>query len=482
MMDIVAVNWTAVSPVLPELLLVGIAVLVVGIDLYLPRQRVLMPWLTVLGCITVMAMVLGSRPTVALGGMFLIDGYAMVFKTICLGAVIITALMSEHFCRIIGLRQGEYYSLLLLSTVGMLIMASAGDLIVLYLGLELMALPVYCLVGLYKRSPVTSEASVKYFLMGGFSSALLLFGVSLLYGLTGTTDLNQVAGMIASGQLLHNPAMLAALGLMLAGLSFKVAAVPFHMWTPDVYHGAPTILTAFMSVGPKAAGFAIFGRVVYLALPLMQENWGPILAILAFLTMGLGNITALCQTSLKRMLSYSSIAHAGYALLGLLAGTAEGMAATMSYMVIYLFMNMGAFGILMLMMKTASGEPCDDLSDCKGLAARNPAAAGLMLVFFFSLTGIPPTGGFVGKFYLFKSAMVAGYTPLVVCAVLFSAMSAFFYLRIIRYMYMDEPETQIAAPFSPAMATALVFCLIGVLGTGLFPGGLLSWTFAALTP
>jgi len=479
MIDTVAVNWTAVEPILPELLLISIGVLLIGCDLFLPRQRHLLPWLTVVGCVTALAMVLGAQFTTAFGGMFLADGYAMVFKAICLGAVILTTLMSEQFCRVIGLRQGEYYSLLLFSLVGMLLMASAGDLMVLYLGLELMALPIYALVGLHKREQRTSEAAIKYFLMGGFASALLLFGMSLLYGLTGTTEIARIAELIASRQLSANPALLAALGLLLAGCCFKIAAAPFHFWTPDVYEGAPTIVTAFMSVGPKAAGFALFGRVLFLGLPQLHDHWGPILAVLALLTMAVGNITALCQQSLKRMLAYSSIAHAGYALLGLLAGTAEGLAATMTYLVIYLFMNLGAFAILMLL--AAPGEPRESLDDCQGLATRHPLAAALMLVFLFSLTGIPPTGGFIGKFYLLKAAFAAGYPLTVVGAVLFSAISAYFYLRVVRIMYMGEPQEVARLSFSPGMAAALGFCLLGVLGLGFFPGLLLDWTMAAFS-
>jgi len=480
MIDTVAVSWTAVEPILPELLLIGIGVLLIGFDLFMPRQRQLLPWLTVVGCLTALAMILGSQPAVSFGGMFLTDGYAMVFKTICLGAVILTALMSESFCRVIGLRQGEFYSLMLFSLVGMLLMASAGDLMVLYLGLELMALPVYVLVGLHKQESRTSEAAVKYFLMGMFASALLLFGMSLLYGLTGTTEISRIAALVGSAQLSANPALLAALGLLLAGLCFKVAVAPFHLWTPDVYEGAPSIVTALMSVGPKAAGFAIFGRILFFGLPQLHDHWGPVLAVLALLTMAVGNITALCQRSLKRMLAYSSIAHAGYALLGILAGTPEGMAATMTYLFIYLFMNLGAFAILMLLAEP--GQPHESLDDCKGLATRHPLAAALMLVFLFSLTGIPPTGGFIGKFYLLKAAFGAGYPLTVVGAVLFSAISAYFYLRVVRYMYMDEPQqTAAALVFSPGMLAALGICLLGVLGSGFFPGALLEWTVTSLS-
>ena len=479
MIPSVTVNWAAVEPILPELLLVGIGVLLIGLDLFAPRQRQVLPWLTVVGCLAALAMIVGSHSSTAFGGMFLADGFAVFFKSLCLAGVILTTLMSEHFRRIITMQQGEYYSLLVFSAVGMLMMASAGDLMVLYLGLELMALPVYALVGLHKKEKRTGEAAIKYFLMGGFASALLLFGMSLLYGLTGTTDIARIGELINTLHLTDNPALLAALALLLAGFCFKVAVAPFHLWTPDVYEGAPTVVTAFMSVGPKAAGFAIFGRVLFFGLPQLHDHWGPVLAVLALLTMAVGNITALCQHSLKRMLAYSAIAHAGYGLLGLLAGTAEGMAATMSYLGIYLFMNMGAFAILMLL--ATPDQPHESLEDCKGLAARSPLAAALMLIFLFSLTGIPPTAGFVGKFYLLKAALSAGYPLTVVGAVLFSAISAYFYLRVVRLMYMTEPQESQALTFSPGMVAVLGICLLGVIGLGVFPGSLLDWATGALS-
>ena len=480
MSEIVAVTWASMTPVLPELLLIGVAVTLIGLDLFAPSQRQLLPWLTVIGCLAALGTVLGTDPVSAFGGMFLTDGYAMVFKTICLVGVIVTALMSEHFRGVAGMRQGEFYSLMVLSLVGMMLMASAGDLMSLYLGLELMALPIYCLVGLHKRDRRTSEAAVKYFLMGSFASALVLFGMSLLYGLTGTTGIEVIGELITDTKLVDSPVLVAALALLLAGFCFKVAVAPFHMWTPDVYEGAPTIVTAFMSVAAKAAGFAIFGRVLLMGLPQLYDQWGPVLAVLAVLTMAVGNVTALCQTSLKRMLAFSAVAHAGYALLGLLAGTAEGLTATVSYLFIYLFMNLGAFAILMLLASGPDrlGESLDEL---RGLSGRNPLAAALMLVFMFSLTGIPPTAGFIGKFYLLKAAFTAGYTTTVILAVLFSAISAYFYLRVVRYMYMSEPTADRVLRLSPGMSAALGLCLLAVIGLGLFPGGLLDWAAAAIS-
>lgn len=474
----VIVDWATLVPILPELLLIGLGVVLIGLDLFLPRQRQLLPWLTVIGSLAALVMVLGAEPAVAFGGMFLLDGYAMVFKLICLTAVILVALMSEHSCCLMGIRQGEYYSLLLFSLVGMLLLASAGDLIVLYLGLELMALPIYALVGLQKHELRSSEAAIKYFLTGGFASALLLFGMSLLYGLTGTTEIARLAEVIADQNLAASPALLIALGLCLAGCCFKVAIAPFHFWTPDVYEGAPTIVTAFLSVGPKAAAFALFGRIFLFALPHLHDHWGPILAVLALLTMAVGNLTALCQQSLKRMLAYSSIAHAGYAALGLLAGTAEGLAATVSYLVIYLFMNLGAFAVLMAL--AVPGDARESLDHCKGLAKRNPLVAALMLIFLFSLIGIPPTGGFIGKFYLLKAAFVAGYTLTVVGAVLFSAISAYFYLRVVRLMYLCEPDEKNPLALSAGMSAGTRLCAFAILGLGIFPGTLLDWVVKTL--
>lgn len=478
MINSAIVSWTAFEPILPEMLLVCIGLAVVVLDLFAGKHREFLPWLTVLGCVTVLGMVAGQQNTSAFGGMILTDSYAVFFKVICLLGVIMTALMSEHFRRTEGMMQGEYYSLMIFSAVGMLLMASAGDLMVLYLGLELMALSIYCLVGMHKGDSRAGEAAMKYLLMGGFASAILLYGMSLVYGLTGTTNIAKIAELSTSGQLLHNPALLAALGLMIVAFCFKVAIAPFHFWTPDVYEGAPTAITAFMSVGPKAAGFAVFGRVLLSGFPQFHDQWGPLLAMLALLTMGIGNITALCQQNIKRMLAYSAVAHAGYSLLGVISGTAEGLSATMSYLLIYGFMNMGAFAILILL--ASPGNRHESLEDYKGLAKTHPLAALLMLIFMFSLTGIPPTAGFVGKFYLMKAALGAGYTMTVVGLVLFSSISAYFYLRVVRYMYMSDPQEDIEINYTPGISTVLGLALLGVVGLGLLPGSVIGQAASAI--
>ena len=478
MINTALVSWKAFGPIIPEMFLVCIGLFLIGLDVFSPKRRELLPWLTVIGCLAALVMVAGEKNIVGFGGMIIADSYASFFKIICLLGVILAALMSEHFRRTEGLKQGEYYSLMIFSAVGMLLMVSAGDLMVLYLGLELMALSIYCLVGLPRNDGRSAEAAMKYLLMGGFASAILLYGISLVYGLTGTTDIAQIAKYTVTGNLLENPALLAGLGLMIAAFCFKVAIAPFHFWTPDVYEGAPTAITAFMSVGPKAAGFAVFGRVLFTGFPQFHDQWGILLSSLALLTMAIGNITALSQTSIKRMLAYSAVAHAGYSLLGVLSGTAEGLSATMTYLLTYGFMNMGAFAILVLL--ASPGKRRESLEDYKGLAKTNPMAAFLMLIFMFSLTGIPPTAGFIGKFYLLKAALGAGYTMTVIGLVVFSSISAFFYLRVVRYMYMSDPQENIALDFTPGISAVLGIALLGVLGIGLLPGSVIGQAATAL--
>jgi NADH-quinone oxidoreductase subunit N len=468
----------ALNPIMPEILLVCMAVVLVVVDLLYPRNRELLSQLTLLATIGTITLLFNQKPEVTFGSMFIVDPYAIFFKITCLFGLLMTTLLSGQYLKIEKISQGEYYSLMLFSVVGMMTMVSAGDLIVVYLGLELMALSIYCLVGLLKNDLRANEASLKYFLMGGFSSALLLFGISLLYGMTGTTDLSGIAKYCAEAGILTNPALLTGFILVLCGFCFKVGAVPFHFWTPDIYQGAPTSITSFMSVAPKAAGFAVFGRFLITAFPHSLAQWGPIIALIALSSMAVGNIIALSQQNVKRMLAYSSIAHVGYALLGILAGTSEGYSATMSYLLIYCFMNMGAFAIVILL--CAKGNRRESLEDYKGLARSNPAAALLMLIFMFSLTGIPPTAGFIGKFYLLKAALAAGYTWTVLMAVIFSAISAYFYLRLIRYMYMEEPQETITLSYSPGLTAALTLSVIGVIGIGLFPASLLDWAAKSL--
>ena len=468
----------SLTPVIPEIMLVSVGLLLILIDCFLPRNRELLSRLTSLAGIGLLLVLFNQPSAIGFGGLFIVDPYSVFFKIICLLGLIMTTLLSSQYLEVEGIRYGEYYSLMVFSVVGMMVMVSAADLIVLYLGLELMALSIYCLVGLLKKDPRSIEAALKYFLMGGFSSAILLFGISLLYGMTGSTDLATIARFCTTNDIASNPALLAGFVLVLSGFCFKVAAAPFHFWTPDIYQGAPTSITSFMSVAPKAAGFAVLGRFLMTGFPDLHGQWDLIIGGIALLSMAVGNIIALSQTNIKRMLAYSSIAHAGYALLGLLAGSSEGTSATMSYLLIYGFMNMGAFGIVILL--CSSDNRRESLEDYKGLAKKNPVAALLMLIFMFSLTGIPPTAGFIGKFYLLKAALSAGYTGIVLMAVIFSAISAFFYLRLVRYMYMDDPQDDFVPHYSPGLMTALTVSTMGVILIGLFPGQILQWAARSL--
>jgi NADH-quinone oxidoreductase subunit N len=461
---------------MPEIIMAVLALLVLLSDLVIKRKETI-GLITMISAAIVTYSLAGSMG-VSFGGMFIADGYSLFFKLIFLLNVVLTVLISIRYIEIEGINLGEYYGLLLFATLGMMIMASAGDLIVLYLGLELMALSTYVLAGFMRHDVKSNEAAMKYFLLGAFASAFLLYGASMVYGLTGTTDLRGISFYIAQHGLTGNPVLTLAMMLLAVAFSFKIAAVPFHMWAPDAYEGAPTSVTAFMSVGPKAAGFAVLGRVFLTAFASLRIEWSMVLIPIAILTMAVGNIAAISQTNIKRMLAYSSIAHAGYILLGIIAGTHDGLASVMNYLVIYAFMNIGAFAVI-IMLRT-KGFKGDNISDYEGLSKTHPLAAAMMLVFMFSLTGIPPTAGFMAKFYLFMSAINAGYTWVVIVAVLFSAVSAYFYLRVVMYMYMREPKETVALENSPTLGLALAVTVTAVVLIGVLPSAFVNFARVAI--
>ncbi|UCD34689.1 MAG: NADH-quinone oxidoreductase subunit N, partial [Nitrospiraceae bacterium] len=399
-----------IRPIVPELTLICVGLILLLLDLVTRKKE----GVAVVGIAgTLLALYATYKlygmyvPRSAFGGMFVLDGYANFFKLIFYLNIILTICISLKYMAIEKASLGEYYALLMFATTGMMIMASAGDLIVLYLGLELMALSTYILAGLMRKQPRSNEAAMKYFFLGAFSSAFLLYGISLTYGLTGTTNLKEIALSLSMLDLTGSPVMYLGMIFIIVAFGFKIALVPFHMWAPDVYEGAPTSVTAFMSVGPKAAGFAVLGRVLFDAFAGLQVQWASILIPIAVLTMAAGSIIALAQTNIKRMLAYSSIAHAGYMLLGIIAGTDEGLTSTVNYLMIYLFMNIGAFAIVIMLRR--EGFRGENLEDYMGLSRSNPLASALMLIFMFSLTGIPPTAGFIGKFYVFMEVINAGY-------------------------------------------------------------------------
>jgi len=377
--------------------------------------------------------------------------------------------MSIRFLKVEGFEHGEYYVLLLFATVGMMFMASAADLIIVFLGLETFSLAIYVLAGFFRTNPKSNESSLKYFLLGAFSTGFLLYGIALIYGATGTTNLKGIHDFLRRADFFTDPLLLIGMGLLIVGFGFKVASVPFHMWTPDVYEGAPTAVTAFMAVGPKAAGFAAFLRVFLYSLSSLQTDWVWILWVLAVLTMTLGNIVAIAQKNIKRMLAYSSIAHAGYILVAMVAASELSTASILYYLLAYAFMNLGAFAVVILYGR--KGEENILVSDYSGMASRYPLLAAGMAIFMFSLAGIPPTAGFVGKFYIFSAAVKAGYVGLAIIGVLNSALSVYFYLRVTVMMYMRSPEKEPAGglDFSPGMVIALLITVFFTLQMGIFP-------------
>ena len=483
-------NLTDLLIILPELVVVGAGCLVLILDLILPKdQKDLLAYfsLTMLLLAFYDTYRMAASPlTYAFSGMFILDPFSTFFKLLLYLATALTILLSIRYLEVERIHLGEYYAFLLFSTSGMMIMVSGADLITIYLGLELMSLSLYILCGFKRYERRSIEASAKYFVLGSFSSGVLLFGISLLYGLSGSTQLANMSRVFQTMKTAGDPALLLAMVLLVVGFGFKVAAVPFHMWTPDVYEGAPTSVTAYMSVATKAASFAAFLRVFMEALGPIEDSWRTLLIALSVLTMVVGNVVAVVQTNIKRMLAYSSIAHAGYALIGLVVGTHLGIFSLMLYMAIYTFMNLGAFGVVILLRgeenqySPQADSSGDEISSFTGLARNHRLAAFVMMVFMFSLTGIPPTAGFVAKFYIFMAAVDAGLVWLAVVGVLFSAVSAYYYLRVVMLMYMKEPESQAKLAVSPAATVALWVATLVILGLGIYPGPLVEYAQSAL--
>ena len=409
-------------------------------------------------------LMLAGETRAAYSGMFIGDRFAAFFKVLFYLATVLTFLLSRKYADIEEIGSSEYYVLMLLSLSGMMIMASATDLLSIYVGLELMSFCTYVLTGFLRQQRRSNEAALKYVILGAVSTGIFLYGVSLVYGLTGTTSLSGMAAAVTGGPL--DPGLLLAVVFIVAGLVFKVGAVPFHMWVPDVYEGAPTTITAFMSVGPKAAGFAVILRVFLNPLIAASDAW-IIVAVIAVMTMALGSFVALVQDNFKRLLAYSSIAHAGFAMFGVVAGGADGIASVMLYLLIYAFMNLGIFGIVIMMRNgDFSGEIIEDYA---GLAKSHRGLALLMLLYLFSLAGIPPTAGFFAKFYVLVALIEQGFVPLAVIAVLLSAVAAYFYIRIVMVIYMREPQRTFDPALTPSVRAALAFTAAGTIGIGLFP-------------
>ncbi|MBI3951766.1 MAG: NADH-quinone oxidoreductase subunit N [Acidobacteria bacterium] len=427
-----------------------------------------------------------GRPISGFYDMYVVDNFALVFKAILLLVAIFTVALSIKFLDVEREQRGEYYSLVLFATSGMMFMASGADLLSIFISFELMAVTTYVLVAYFKTDRRSNEAAMKYFLLGIFSSGIFLYGMSMIYGMTGETNLVRIAGALASLPPEQMTGFVATVGMifMAAALFFKIAAVPFHMWCPDAYEGAPTSVTAFMSVGPKAAAFAIFARIFIDGLPNLRGDlagktpgWIGLLVVVSALTMTWGNLAALTQSSAKRLMAYSSISHAGYLLLGLIAGNKTGYTGLVIYLFVYVFMNLGAWGLIVAQRRAdIQGELVDNFN---GLIHRSPGMAVMMTIFLLSLTGIPPTAGFIGKYYLFAGLIETGekwLVALAILAVLNTTVSLYYYARFIKAMFMGDVTEKEPLALSPSLRAALVTATVMVLLVGIYPNPFINFT------
>ena len=408
----------------------------------------------------------GLPELAGLSGAVTVDGFGIFFNWIFLIATALAIIISTRYLEIEHEHHGEYYALLLFAQTGMVFLATGSELVTLFIGLEVMALSFYVMVGFLRGDRRSNEAAMKYLLLGAFSSGLLAYGFSLFYGIANSTKLADIAAAVASRDQ-KDPLVFLALATTSVGLFFKIAAAPFHMWAPDAYEGAPTTITAYLSVASKAASFAFLLRVFQVPLESVRPLWEPLLGGVALLTMTIGNLAALSQTNIKRLLAYSSISHAGYILLGLVSGNQNGMKGIAVYILVYTFMNFGAFTLVVAMRnKDLLGDEIDDLS---GLMSRRPTYAILMLVFLLSLAGIPPTAGFLGKYYIFLSLIETGHYYLAVAAVLYVAVAAYYYFRIVKVMFVSDLPAEGEISDSPGVKLALAVTAVATLVIGLYP-------------
>jgi NADH-quinone oxidoreductase subunit N len=467
---------------LPEIVLSVWAMAVLMLDVFQKGSRSepsspAMPWLTFAGVAVAAvanAWIAGLHETGA-PGMIAVDGFRIFSNFVFLLAAALFILISTRYIDEQNLRLGELYVLIMFATVGMMVFAGARDLMVMFIGLELMSLPIYVLTGINRRDRRSAEGALKYFLLGAFSSAFFLFGIALAYGGAGSTNLESIALAVGMDGIGASRLLIAATALLAVGFGFKVAAVPFHMWTPDAYEGAPAPVTAFMAAGVKAAAFAGFLRVFMTAFPGLYDSWEAIAIWLAVLTMISANLIALVQGNVKRMLAYSSIAHAGYLLVALAAMSVLGAASFLFYAVTYTLMTMGAFAVLIAVARR--GEERLDLDAYSGLAWRSPFLGIVMTVFLLSLAGFPFTGGFIGKVFIVRAAVEKGLVALAVVLVMASLISYYYYLRVAWYMWFRDPvegRTSEPGALAPAMTIALIFTAVGTVLLGVFPGALLA--------
>ena len=460
----------------PVLVLSVFAMGVLVLDLWAGKNKTLLMFVSLVGLLmtAISAFAKHPLPAFAFTDSYIVDHLSIFFTCIFTLSSALAILLSAEYNERKGMKAGEYYALILLCTVGMIVLASSTDMIMIFLGIEIVSICLYVLAGFRRDDPVSNEAALKYFLLGAFATGFLLYGMTLIYGSTGSTNLFKIAEFIKAEGAPSSPLLLMGIVLLVIGFGFKVAAVPFHMWAPDVYHGSPTPVTAFMAVGPKAAAFAAFFRVFTEAIPTMAANWEILLCIVAVLSMFVGNLGAIMQTNIKRMLAFSSISHAGYLLIAVIAKSAMAGSGLLFYMLTYAFTTFGAFGIVILLGR--KGEENLEMENYSGLAYKHPVLALSMTVFLLSLGGLPPFAGFVAKFYIFSAAIEEGFVTLVIIAVLNSAISFYYYLKVVVFMYMKEPAGEFQISMTPMTLFVVIIGIIGTIELGIYPDPIIALT------
>lgn len=466
-----SIDLVALAPVL---VLTVFAAGVLILDLFAGKNKTLLAFVSLIGLLmtAISAFSKVGLPAHSFNDSYIVDHLSLFFILIFTISSALAILLSIEYNNREGIRAGEYYSLILFCTVGMIVLASSTDLIMIFLGIEIVSICLYVLAGIRRNDVKSNEAALKYFLLGAFATGFLLYGMALMYGATGTTNLIKITALIKSGEAGSNPLMLMGVVLLVIGFGFKVASVPFHMWAPDVYQGAPSPVTAFMAVGPKAAAFAAFYRVFAESLPAIASSWETLLYVISVLTMFIGNLGAIMQTNIKRLLAYSSVSHVGYILMAVLAKNSLAGPGLLFYMLAYTFVIFGAFGVVIILGR--KGNENLEIEGYSGLGFKHPVLALSMTVFLLSLGGLPPFAGFVAKFYIFSAALKEGFVYLVVIAVLNSAISFYYYLKVIVYMYMKEPVGEFRISPSPITVFVIALAVLGTLQLGIFPDPIIS--------
>ena len=459
----------------PVLVLSVFAMGVLVLDLWAGKNKTLLMFVSLVGLLMTAISTFAKQPLPAFAftDSYIVDHLSIFFTCIFTLSSALAILLSVEYNERNGMKAGEYYALILLCTVGMIVLASSTDMIMIFLGIEIVSICLYVLAGFRRDDPASNEAALKYFLLGAFATGFLLYGMTLIYGSTGSTNIFKIAEFIKTNDS-SSPLMLMGIVLLVIGFGFKVAAVPFHMWAPDVYHGSPTPVTAFMAVGPKAAAFAAFFRVFKEGIPNMAANWEILLCIVAVLSMFVGNLGAIMQTNIKRMLAFSSISHAGYLIIAVITKSSLAGSGLLFYMLTYAFTTFGAFGIVILLGR--KGEENLELENYSGLAYKHPVLALSMTVFLLSLGGLPPFAGFVAKFYIFSAAIEEGFVTLVIIAVLNSAISFYYYLKVVVFMYMKEPAEEFQISLTPMTLFVVIIGIIGTIELGIYPDPIIALT------